>query len=184
MHVNIISTLKMAVIAALFVLYNSVLAEPFPLEAVEQPKERLPAPGFSLERLSDAKQSSLSDYHGKVVLLNFWATWCSPCREEMPAMQQAWERYRTEGFEVVAVAADRRGRKNVAPFIEEHGYEYPILLDPGGEVRNRYEVVGLPMSYLIGRDGKISGRVIGIIDWESPEAQQIIEQLLGQKVGT
>jgi len=178
MHANIASTIRTAVIAALFVLCNSALAEPFPLRAVEQPKERLPAPDFSLERLSDKKQSSLSDYRGKVVLLNFWATWCSPCREEMPAMQQVWERYRSDGFEIIAVAADWRGRKNVAPFIEEHGFEYPILLDPDGEVRNRYEVVGLPMSYLIGRDGKISGRVVGVIDWTSPDALEMIEILL------
>ncbi len=165
-----------SVMALLFT--GSAYADPFAALGVEQPKTRLAAPEFSLELLSDASQSTLTEYRGKVVLLNFWATWCSPCREEMPAMQQLWERYRAEGFEILAVAGDRRGRKNVAPFIAEHGFEYPVLLDPDGEVRNRYEVVGLPMSYLIGRDGKISGRVVGVIDWTSPDAHEMIEMLL------
>ncbi len=157
---------------------GSAVADVFSELGVERPKTRLAAPEFSLELLSDDSQATLSDYRGKVVLLNFWATWCTPCREEMPAMQTLWKRYRAEGFEIVAVAADRRGRKNVAPFIAEHGVEYPVLLDPGGEVRNRYEVVGLPMSYLIGRDGKISGRVVGMIDWASADAYTMIEALL------
>lgn len=183
MRVNFVRHISVVSIVLLFALSNWVEAETFPLTEVELPEERLPAPDFSLERLSDAKQSSLSDYRGKVVVLNFWATWCAPCQEEMPVMQQLWERYRLHGFEIIAVAADRRGRKSVAPFIEAHGFEYPALLDSDGAVRNRYEVVGLPMSYLIGRDGKISGRIIGIIDWNSPEAYQTIEQLLGQPSG-
>ena len=159
---------------------SSVSADPFKRLAVEQPKTRTAAPAFSLELLSDASISSLSDYHGQVVLLNFWATWCAPCREEMPAMQALWQRYHADGFEILAVAGDRRGRDNVAPFIEQHGFEYPILLDADGTVRNRYDVVGLPMSYLIGRDGKVSGRVVGVIDWASEDAFEMIEALLRQ----
>ncbi len=155
-------------------------ADRFSDAGVERPQTRLQAPPFSLELLSDGSQASLADYQGKVILLNFWATWCAPCREEMPAMQTLWERYRSEGFEILAVAADRRGRKNVAPFITEHGFKYPILLDADGTVRNRYEVVGLPMSYLIGRDGKISGRVVGVIDWTSRDAIHLIETMLQQ----
>jgi len=177
MGVNrIVQTL--ACIALIFT--SSVSADPFKILEVEQPKTRIAAPAFSLELLSDASQSSLADYHGKVVLLNFWATWCAPCREEMPAMQTLWQRYHADGFEILAVAGDRRGRDNVAPFIEQYGYEYPILLDADGAVRNRYDVVGLPMSYLIGRDGKISGRIVGVIDWASEDAFEMIEALLQQ----
>ena len=89
---------------------GSAVADVFGKLGVEQPKTRLAAPEFSLELISDGSRATLSDYRGKVVLLNFWATWCLPCREEMPAMQTLWERYRAEGFEILAVAADRRGR--------------------------------------------------------------------------
>jgi len=170
---------KLPFIALIFLIFtSSASADPFKSLEVEQPKVRIAAPDFSLELLSDASQSSLSDYRGKVVLLNFWATWCSPCRDEMPAMQTLWTRYRADGFEILAVAGDRRGRDNVAPFIERHGFQFPILLDADGAVRNRYDVVGLPMSYLIGRDGKISGRVVGVIDWTSPDAFEMVEVLL------
>ncbi len=178
---NIVVSHVALMLMSMVLLYaGSAVADVFGKLGVEQPKTRLAAPEFSLELLSDGSQAILSDYRGKVVLLNFWATWCLPCREEMPAMQTLWKRYRAEGFEILAVAADRRGRKNVASFVVEHGFEYPVLLDPGGKVRNRYDVVGLPMSYLIGRDGKVSGRVVGVIDWASPSAAEMIETLLQQ----
>lgn len=154
--------------------------DPFTELGVDVPKVRLPAPAFTLSRLKDG-EARLKDYKGKVVLLNFWATWCAPCREEMPAMQTLWERYREQGFVIVAVAADRAGRKPVVSFVNKLALSYPILLDPEGDVRNRYEVVGLPMSYLIGRDGKISGRVIGVREWDSSEADAVVSALLAQE---
>jgi len=95
-------------------------------------------------------------------------------------MQRLWERYRKQGLVIVAVAADKGNGKQVASFVDKLGLDYPILLDPEGKVRNRYEVVGLPMSYLIGRDGKITGRVIGITKWDSPQAFALMEHLLQQ----
>jgi len=154
-------------------------ADPFSELGVTTPKVRLEAPSFSLEKLGGGS-AGLANYAGKVVLLNFWATWCAPCREEMPAMQRLWERYREQGLVIVAVAADKGDRKQVASFVDKLGLSYPVLLDPEGTVRNRYEVVGLPMSYLIGLDGKISGRVIGIAKWDSPEAFALVEHLLQQ----
>ncbi len=156
-------------------------ADPFTELGVDVPKVRLDAPVFTLDKLSEG-DASLSDYKGKVILLNFWATWCAPCREEMPAMQRLWQRYREQGFVIVAVAADRGDRKPVISFVDKLALSYPVLLDPEGDVRNRYEVVGLPMSYLIGRDGKISGRVIGIREWDSPEADAVVTMLLAQEL--
>ncbi len=153
--------------------------DPFTELGVDVPKVRLPAPAFTLSRLKDG-EARLKDYKGKVVLLNFWATWCAPCREEMPAMQRLWERYRAQGFVIIAIAADRGSRKPVVSFVDKLALSYPVLLDPEGDVRNRYEVVGLPMSYLIGRDGKISGRLIGSREWDSPEADAVVTTLLGQ----
>jgi len=155
-------------------------ADPFSALGVTTPKVRLNAPPFSLTRLGGGT-ADLTDFAGKVVLLNFWATWCPPCREEMPAMQRLWERYRKQGLVIVAVAADQDNGKQVASFVDKLGLNYPILLDPEGKARNRYEVVGLPMSYLIGRDGKISGRVIGIKSWDSPQAFALVEHMLQQE---
>ncbi|HHJ80009.1 MAG TPA: TlpA family protein disulfide reductase [Candidatus Tenderia electrophaga] len=144
---------------------------------VDVPKVRLDAPTFTLHNLVGG-ETALADFAGKVVLLNFWATWCAPCREEMPAMQQLWERYRARGFVIVAVAADRGNQDQVAAFVAKHELSYPVLLDPEGDVRNRYEVSVLPTSYFIARDGRISGRVIGIRDWDSPEADTVVTRLL------
>lgn len=155
--------------------------DPFTELDVDVPKVRMQAPAFTLDRLKNG-EASLQDYNGKVVLLNFWATWCAPCREEMPAMQRLWERYRGQGFVIIAIAADRGSRKPVVSFVDKLALSYPVLLDPDGDVRNRYEVVGLPMSYLIGRDGKISGRLIGIREWDSPEAVAVVTRLLGQHI--
>jgi peroxiredoxin len=91
----------------------------------------------------------------------------------MPAMQRRWERYREHGLAIAAIAADRSDNKLVASFVNKLGLDYSILLDPERKVRNRHEVVGLPMSYLIGRDGKISGRVIDIAERDSPQAFNI-----------
>ena len=154
-------------------------ADPFSELGVTTPKVRLNAPPFSLTRLGGG-MAGLTDFADKVVLLNFWATWCAPCRKEMPAMQRLWERYRKQGLVIVAVAADNDNGKQVASFVDKLGLNFPILLDPDGKVRNRYEVVGLPMSYLIGRDGRISGRVIGITDWDGPQAFALVEHLLQQ----
>ncbi len=184
MHVN--RTLKqfflrhiLSVGLTLFV--GLVYAEdPFKALGVDLPKQQVEAPAFTLDRITGGK-AGLEDFTGKVVLLNFWATWCAPCREEMPAMQTLWERYREQGFVIVAVAADRAGRKPVVSFVNKLALSYPILLDPEGDVRNRYEVVGLPMSYLIGRDGKISGRVIGVREWDSSEADAVVSALLAQE---
>jgi peroxiredoxin len=165
--------------ALAFMVTAPASADPFSDLGVTTPKVRLEAPPFSLTRLGGGT-AALSDFSDKVVLLNFWATWCAPCREEMPAMQRLWERYREQGLVIVAVAADRGDDKQVASFVDKLGLDYPILLDPTGEVRNRYEVVGLPMSYLIGRDGKISGRIIGITEWDSPQAFALVEHLLQQ----
>ncbi len=146
---------------------------------VKTPKVRMEAPAFALPDLND-HEMQLSDFKGKVVLLNFWATWCAPCREEMPGMQALWEKTRAKGFVILAVAADRGSKKQVAAFARELALTFPILLDPDGKVRNRYEVEMLPMSYLIGRDGRISGRVIASKAWASQEAFALIDHLLHQ----
>ncbi len=152
-------------------------SDPFSDMGVDIPKVRLQAPVFSLASL-DGSNTRLSDFRGKVVLLTFWATWCKPCRKEMPDMQALWKKFKNDGFVILAVAANTGERKQIELFTNRLGLTFPILLDPEGEVRNRYEVIGLPMSYFIGRDGKISGRIIGVRQWAGKEAESAVRALL------
>lgn len=136
---------------------------PYSIEDGENPldmtgiKEGELAPNFKLETLSgDTVQ--LSDYRGKKVLLNFWATWCGPCREEMPAMQKFYDDYADE-IEILAVnlngTSAEKTVNDVQDFINEFDFTYPILLDMDMSVGNEYMVMGLPSTYFIGTDGKI-----------------------------
>jgi peroxiredoxin len=145
---------------------------------ITAPKQRLTAPAFRLPDLAAARVS-LEDFHGKVVLAHFWATFCVPCRHEVPGLEALWQEYRERGLVIVGIAADRGSVEVVRDFSEQAGITFPVLQDADGQVRNRYEVTALPMSYVIGRDGRISGRAIGSQDWNSPAARRAIEALLG-----
>ncbi len=144
---------------------------------ITSPKQRLMAPAFQLPDLSAARVS-LEDFRGKVVLAHFWATFCVPCLHEIPGLEALWQEYHEQGLVILGIAADRGSVEVVRDFSEKTGVTFPVLHDADGLVRNRYEVVALPMSYVIGRDGRISGRVIGSRDWNSPEGRRVIEAML------
>ena len=111
-----------------------------------------PAPDFKLKTL-DGKEVSLSDYRGKVVLINFWATWCPPCREEMPLFERIYRKYKNKGFEILAIGTDG-SVEPVKKFVKEYKLSFPVLFDNANVVA-LYQVQGLPTSFLVGRDGKI-----------------------------
>ena len=158
-------------------IQHNVLKDALQALRVTVPQQRLPAPDFTLATL-DGETLRLSDYSGKVVLLNFWATFCAPCREEMPALQALWKEYREQGFVVLAVAADRSSVDPVRNFIEAGHYSFPVPLDPDGTVRNQYEVTALPMTYLIGRDGRFVGRLLGAREWSGEQGRELVRALL------
>jgi peroxiredoxin len=173
---------------AILILLLSVCAatdaadvDPYAAFQVTHPKQRLPAPDIDLATLDDGR-FRLSDYRGKVVLINFWATWCAPCRREMPGMERLWRHFQDKGLVIVGISADTGKHSEIAKFVDKLKLSFPIALDPDGQVRTIYEVTGLPFSYLIGRDGRISGRIIGVRDWEESEAVDLIELLLGREV--
>jgi thiol-disulfide isomerase/thioredoxin len=143
---------------------------------VQQPKVSKLAPDFLLSGLN-GKQRALSDFRGKLVLLHFWATWCVPCRHEMPLLYSL-ESEGMDDFSIVCVNVDRGDSNEVKEFMNEVTPHFHTLLDPSGEVRNHYAVRGLPTSYLIGRDGKIMGRVVGERDWSSPAMKELVQQLV------
>ena len=146
-----------------------------------------PAPEFLATTL-DGQEMSLADYGGKVVLLNIWATWCPPCREEMPSMERLYGRLEGTDFEIVAVSVDAESPGSmgwggniggdVPAFVDEFGLTFPILHDPSGEVAERYQATGLPESFLIGRDGLIYRKVPGGTDWDDDRYVEQIQRLL------
>ena len=128
----------------------------------------LPAPDFVFPGL-DGKMVGLADYKGKVVFLNIWATWCPPCREEMPSMEKLYHELKGEGFEILAVSIDVAGAKAVAPFMNEHRLSFPALLDPKGTIKNLYGATGVPESFIINKEGLIEQIIIGPMDWATPD---------------
>jgi DsbE subfamily thiol:disulfide oxidoreductase len=119
-----------------------------------------PAPNFQLTAL-DGKQVSLSDYRGKAVLLNFWATWCGPCRIEMPWFVDLQKKYSGQGFEIVGVAMDDSGEKAIKDFTQQIGTNYTVLLGKDA-VGDAYGVEGMPTTFFIGRDGKVIDQTLGL----------------------
>ena len=135
------------------------------------------APDFQLIDLQGNWQV-LPDYRGKVVLLNFWATWCGPCRVEMPSMERVYQDLKDEGFAILAISSDPQGSIVTRPFVVSQGLTFPILHDSDYRVSGRYGVRTLPMSFLIDRNGTLTQRVFGARDWNSPEARELLHGLL------
>jgi peroxiredoxin len=106
----------------------------------------------------DGKPTRLSDLRGKVVVLNFWATWCPPCRKELPDLEALYQRFRSRGLVILAISDEDTGK--VQPFIAEHTLTYPVLLDPGRKVNDLFQVEGIPKSFVYGREGKLVAEAI------------------------
>lgn len=125
------------------------------------PQKGFPAPDFDLPTTS-GESVRLSDLRGQAVLVNLWATWCPPCREEMPAIEKVYNEYKDQGFTVLAIDMTYQDTPSaVAPFVEKHGLTFPILLDENGDVSQAYQMRSLPSSFFINRDGIINEVVIG-----------------------
>jgi peroxiredoxin len=128
---------------------------------IPAPQRGFLAPDFELKTL-EGERIRLSDLRGQAVLLNLWATWCPPCREEMQSIEKVYQEYKDRGFTVLAVNMTYQDDPSaVRPFVEEQGLTFPILLDETGEMANAYQLKSLPSSYFIRRDGVINEVVIG-----------------------
>ncbi|MDA8060572.1 MAG: TlpA disulfide reductase family protein [Leptospirillum sp.] len=126
------------------------------------------APDFDLES-ADGKRIKLSDYRGKVVMLNFWATWCKPCKQEMPSMEIMYEGMKEQAgshFELLAVNENNVFYKNqVAPFLEKHNIHFPVPLDPLNTLDHRYKITGVPETFVIDQNGVVAEHVVGPRNW-------------------
>lgn len=131
------------------------------------------APDFELKTL-EGQTVRLSDYIGKKVILNFWATWCPPCKEEVPHMQKVYEKYKDQGFEILAVnvTTQDKGQQAIAHFVEDYGMTFDVLLDEEGIVGETYQVITLPTSYMI--DEK--GNMVNVI--EGPMTEAMMEEFV------
>jgi peroxiredoxin len=142
-----------------------------------KPNRQQQAKDFRVTSL-DGSGLRLADLKGKVVFLNLWATWCPPCKEEMPAMERLWRRYKDEGLVVIALSMDSGGAKTVKPYIEQSKYTYPVGLDPKMEVAQLYGARSVPSTFIIDRNGTLRAIALGPRDWDGKAAFAYIEALL------
>jgi peroxiredoxin len=142
-------------------------------------KEVGPTPEFSLST-PDGKKISLKDFRGKIVLLNFWASWCVPCREEMPAMEKLYQEYKQKNFVILAIAVKDR-KQDAIDFVKELKISYPVALDPEAQVGSLYGAWGLPATYLIGPNGEGLARGWGPAEWYGSGARKLVKDLLDGK---
>jgi peroxiredoxin len=142
------------------------------------------AADFALSDLS-GRAVRLSALRGRVVLVNLWATWCPPCREEMPSMERLYQKMHDRGVELLAVSEDEsEKREDVQAFVRDVNATFPVLLDPDREVGLLYGVWGYPETFVIDREGRVAERVIGPRKWDSPESVAAIEALLAPAAGS
>lgn len=136
-----------------------------------------PAPDFALPDLQQ-QQRTLSSFRGKVVVLNFWATWCAPCVREMPALEKLQQRMQSRGLVVIGVATDTEGATQVAPFVRKLQLSFPILLDSENTVSQQYGARDLPATFLLDPAGKVIAAAKGAREWFSDEALSYLQEVL------
>jgi peroxiredoxin len=135
------------------------------------------APQFSLPSL-DGHDLALNNYQGKYLLVNFWATWCGPCKMEMPSLELLYRKFKKRNFEVIAISNDIFGAQVVEPYIKAQNFTFPVGLDPKLKVSNQFGVISLPTTFLIDSEGKIIGVLNGAENWVEPKTLLYFDQLL------
>ncbi|HUY18495.1 MAG TPA: TlpA disulfide reductase family protein [Candidatus Binataceae bacterium] len=144
------------------------------------PAGKMAAP-FALHDMN-GRLVTLADLRGKVVFLNIWATWCGPCREEMPSIETLYDDFKSDkNFVILAVSQDTQGLAAVEPYVEKNGYHFEVLLDPQNKVGEAYDVGGVPETFIIDRDGRIVAHHMGAFDWSSSDFRAALKALLNQK---
>lgn len=147
------------------------------IEGVEVGKR---APDFSAIRLVQGDSIRFrQQYAGTVTLVNIWATYCIPCRTEMPAIEKLYQELGPQGLKVVAISIDQGSGEDVRDFVKEYGLSFDILRDPAGDIQTLYQTTGVPETFLLDREGIIVKKVIGEHPWSSPANRRIVAGLLG-----
>jgi len=137
------------------------------------------APEFNAVNLATGDSVTLADYRGEIVLLNLWATWCGPCRWEMPSMERLYRELGPAGLKIVAVSVDQVSGEEVLDFANELGLTFDVLHDRSGQIEIDYQTTGLPETVILDRDGVIVHKSIGPVEWDDPVQRERFRRLLG-----
>lgn len=156
--------------------WGRIPEQPVEKQTANGPGQGDMAPLFTLTGL-DGKMYRLEDFRGKIVFLNFWATWCPPCRDEVPDIEQLHWTLAGKNFQILAVSIDTKGAKAVAPFAENMGIAFPLLLDAENAVAASYGLTGVPETFLIDKNGVILSKIIGPRQWSSAEWRNRLQEL-------
>jgi thiol-disulfide isomerase/thioredoxin len=148
-----------------------------PAQSMEVVKEKSPAPEVNVNSLKNVPLK-LSDLKGKVVVLNFWATWCPPCREEIPSMMKLNNAMAGKPFQMVAISIDEGGLPAIEAFFKESGFNLPTYTDPDGKAARTYGVTGVPETFVIDKNGILVKKVIGPLAWDSADTISFLEGLM------
>jgi peroxiredoxin len=141
-------------------------------------KEGQRGPAFSLATL-DGRRAALADYRDQLVILNFWATWCAPCTDEMPTLEALWKDFRARGLVVLGVSVDRGGpRALLEPYVRNLALTFPILLDPDNKTARAWRVTGLPTTFVVKPGGEVAGNAVGAREWRSEPMLALLTSLL------
>lgn len=135
---------------------------------------------FTLDSVPREKQ--LSDYRGQVLMINVWATWCLPCRVEMPSIEALNKSYAQKGLKIVAVSIDDPGTDAaIRAFVKQYGLTFEVLHDPEGKISDLYDITGYPETLIVGKDGVIRKKLMSATDWNSAEARALVDRLLSEQ---
>ena len=150
----------------------------FEKAGVVELQEGQQAPALALATL-DQGRTALADHRDKLVILNFWATWCHPCALEMPSLEALWRRYRERGLLVLAVSVDRGSPRGLLePYVRNLKLTFPILLDPDSKTSDGWRVTALPATFIVRPGGEVTGMAMGAREWDSDEMRALVERLL------
>jgi cytochrome c biogenesis protein CcmG, thiol:disulfide interchange protein DsbE len=173
-----IASVVLAIVAAIAYGATQYLRkELFPVELGTK------APDFTAFTLDSVpREKRLSDYRGKVLMINVWATWCLPCRVEMPSIEALNKAYASKGLKIVAVSIDDPGTDaTIRAFVKQYGLTFEVLHDPRGKISDLYDITGYPETFIVGKDGVIRKKLMSATDWNSPDARALMDRLLSEQ---
>src|SRR6266576_1109899 len=141
------------------------------------------APDFTAATLDSVpREKRLADYRGQVVMINVWATWCLPCRVEMPSIEALHKAYGPRGLKILAVSIDDPGTEPaIRAFAKQYGLTFEILHDAQGKITEAYDISGYPETFIVGKDGVIRKKLMSATDWNAPDARALVDRLLTER---
>jgi peroxiredoxin len=174
MHAKIILLVFLYSVISPILAANSMAAEDFVRANIS--KKPVKAPAFSV--ITEHEKITLLDFSGKLIILNFWSTDCQPCRKEMPSLNTLGQKYKKQGLKIIAISVNDSW-SSVNEFKKKYDLNFPLLIDNDRSIRQQYEVDVIPLTYLIGRNGRLIARFIGERDWMHKDMQTFIQSYLG-----